>query len=161
MGAPSSLAPEQLRRHNSLRTLRTAALSAPRLPPAQARTPLAAPAPAARLETPPPAGGPPPALQPPSRDTAVWSSLVGSPLSFGGRSKGKGKGASAGTLPCWDAATLDAEGAGLDLAGLDEVRRLFLQLEQDDATATQKLKAQEQAGRRPRFEENALGSGMA
>ena len=47
------------------------------------------------------------------------------------------------------------------LPGLDEVRRLFLQLEQDDATATQKLKAQEQAGRRPRFEEDALGSGMA
>ena len=164
MGAPSSLAPEQLRRHNSLRTLRTlrtAALSAPRLPPAHARSPRAAPAPAARLETPPPPGGPPPALQPPSRDTAVWSSLVSTPLSFGGRGKGKGKGASAGTLPCWDAATLDAKGGGLDLAGLVEVRRLFLQLEQNDATATQKLKAQEQAGRRPRFEDDALGFGMA
>ena len=78
-------------------------------------------------------------------------------MSFGGRRKG----ASAGTLGCWNAAALAAEGGGLDLVGLEEVRRLFVQLEESETSAKQKLKAQEQASRRPRFEDEALGSGMA
>ena len=167
MGAPPSLAPEQLRRHNSLRRLRTASLSAPRLLPAETLSPLAAPAPAACPETPPPPSGPPLAPHLSSRDTAVWSSRVSTPAgarggaSFGGRSKQGGKGASAGTLRCWNAAALDAEEGGLDLVGLEEVRRLLLQLEESDTTAKQTLKAQEQASRRPRFEDEGLGSGMA
>ena len=159
MGAPSSLGPEQLRRHNSLRMLRTASLSAPRLLPAQTLSPLAAPAAAACPETPPPPSGPDLS----SRDTAVWSSRVSTPagarggLSFGAR----GKGAPAGARRCWNAAALDAEEGGLDLVGLEEVRRLFLQLEESETSAKQQLKAKEQASRRPRFEDEALGSGMA
>ena len=45
--------------------------------------------------------------------------------------------------------------------GLEEVRRLFLQLEESEISAKQQLKAKEQASRRPRFEDEALGSGMA
>ena len=107
-----------------------------------------------------------------SRDTLVWSSRVrvSTPagarggLSFGGQGKGRGA-PPAGTQQgegarCWDAAALEAE-RGLDMVGLAEVRRLLLQLDESETSTKQKLKAREQERRRPRFEDEAIGVGMA